>query len=234
MISLQLVLKSYSNQGLNDSLINLNDDQFIYTDPKIIGPANYVSNKIIDEIILDLSQEEEIYLIKGTFDASKEKQKIIKMSIYTTLGQFIEFGKPSVDINFVWEYYFNLRYFDGFIIGWNEKNINYISSLVVEKQNSSLEEKNIILSDSTYESRLFNVEPIYLTKSYGKTDSYTIVDDDLIKLNLYNLAKEGIIYISEIIIFFDKFINSFDIEYTNRHSGEKFKAIHCGSDSIIF
>lgn len=87
-----------------------------------------VSTNIIDEIVLNLDCDEEIYLIKGTF----KDNKIIKMSIYTSHGQFIEFGSASLEYNFSWEYYFNLKHFDGFIIGWNDKNITYLASLCVE------------------------------------------------------------------------------------------------------
>jgi len=59
----------------------------------------------------------------------------VKMAIFTTFGQFVEFGSPKVETNFSWEYYYNLQYFDGFILGWTENCINYIASLIVEVLN---------------------------------------------------------------------------------------------------
>jgi hypothetical protein len=115
------------------NLFNYNDNTEIQTEPKVFGPVDsYHSENIIDEIILTLAQDEEIYLIKGEYN----NQRIEKMSIYTTFGQFLEFGqhvtsKPG-SVPFSWEFHFNLRSFDGFIIGWNDKSLTYLASLVIE------------------------------------------------------------------------------------------------------
>jgi hypothetical protein len=77
---------------------------------------------------LNFGKDEEIYLIKGAFIDNK----IVRLKIDTTHGQFVEFGSNSYEFNFTWEYYFNLKHFDGFIIGWNDKNINYLASLCIE------------------------------------------------------------------------------------------------------
>jgi hypothetical protein len=79
-----------------------------------------------------LAEDEEIYLIKGEYN----NQRVEKMAIYTTYGQFIEFGqhvKSKEDsTQFNWEFHFNLRVFDGFIIGWSDNSISYLASLVLE------------------------------------------------------------------------------------------------------
>ena len=54
------------------------------------------------------------------------------MGVYTTLGQFVEFGRSILKPNFCWEFYYNLKNFDGFIVGWTNQNINYLGSLSVE------------------------------------------------------------------------------------------------------
>ena len=54
------------------------------------------------------------------------------MGVYTTLGQFVEFGRSILKPNFCWEFYYNLKIFDGFIVGWTNQNINYLGSLSVE------------------------------------------------------------------------------------------------------
>ena len=48
------------------------------------------------------------------------------MGVYTTLGQFVEFGRSILKPNFCWEFYYNLKIFDGFIVGWTNQNINYL------------------------------------------------------------------------------------------------------------
>jgi len=95
-----------------------------------LGPVDsYVSENIIDEIVLCLSEYEDIYLVQGLYNS----KKITKMSIYTTLGQYIEFGNNREgDLAFSWQYHFNLNLFDGFIIGWNGKNITYLASHSVQ------------------------------------------------------------------------------------------------------
>jgi len=200
-----------------------------------MGPVDtYMTTKSIDEIVLNLSPKEEIYMIKGICESIKtngiKSDQIVKLAIYTTFGQYVEFGRSNLDCNFIWEYHFNLRCFDGFLIGWDEKNINYLASLTVEgNPNAELMGKTESLADTTYESRLYIIEPIFLTPRYGKIDCYTVIEDDLYKLNIFQLVKKGEIFLSEIVIYYDKHINSIDVEYTNRKTGEKYKSAHCGT-----
>ena len=214
-------------------------DAMIFTEPRIFGPIDFdkstysSSENIIDEIVLQLSEEEEIYLIKGTYEKEKggKKSRITKMAIYTTFGQYVEFGKSTAEFNFTWEYFFNLRFFDGFIIGWNEKNISYLASLVVEKNQANYDEKNITLTDTTY-IRSYFVEPMYLSPRYGKVDCNTIIVDDLVKLNILNdMKSNNPWFISEICVFYEKTINTIEVEYTNRKSLNKLKSYHFGKES---
>ena len=253
MISIQFILKrsDYSETNLKENSTDLPGNttsttntpvgNVIYTNPKIFGPSNIdtisISNpsscNIIDEIVLELADDEEIYLIKGLFEKGKggKKNQITKMGIYTTFGQFVEFGKSPLEYNFTWEYFFNLRFFDGFIIGWNDRNITYLASLVVEKLQANYDEKNIVLTDTTY-IRSYFVEPMYLSPRYGTIDANTFVIDDLTKMKLLNdIQSNDPWYISEIAVYFDKMINCVEVEYTNRKSLVKVKSCHMGNES---
>ena len=94
-------------------LYDYHSNNEIFTDPKVLGPVDsYVSENIIDEIVLSLSENEDIYLVQGLYNS----KKITKMSVYTTHGQYIEFGNNREgDIAFSWQYHFNLNLFDGFV-----------------------------------------------------------------------------------------------------------------------
>jgi len=85
------------------------------------------SQNIIDEITLELDSDEIIYSIKGYFF----KDKIRRLLIQTTLGKYIEFGQDLKKFNFQWDYHYNQIIFDGFIIGWNNSNINYLANIYV-------------------------------------------------------------------------------------------------------
>jgi len=234
LVAIQFILKNFK---LSDEK---NMDVLIYMEPKILGPIDtYIAKKTIDEITLNIGQDEEIYLIKGYFESIKKYSKnlnsmnrITKLCVYTTNGQFVEIGKPNQECNFAWEYYFNLKFFDGFIIGWDETSINYLAALTVEKP-IPLDEKNIVLSTSAFDNRLINIDPIYLSPRYGRFDSFTTFEDDLIKKNIFQQVKDGDIYISEVTIYYDKSINDIETEYTNKKTKEKFKATHIGTDSKL-
>jgi len=199
-----------------------------FTDPKIFGPVNtYYTTNVIDEITLNFQEEEEIYLINGYY----ENDKIYNMGIYTTLGQFVEFGRTNLKPNFSWEFYYNLRNFDGFIVGWTNQNINYLGSLSVEKTNIKNADENIILTDTTYDSKCYLVEPIYLSTIYGKISPNTSIEDEIMKLNIMNEIKLGTIYLSSVLIYYDKYINCFEVEYTKKENGEKLKYTHVGIET---
>jgi hypothetical protein len=76
---------------------------------------------------LELEKDESIYCIKGYF----QKNKIKRLSLHTTFGKFADFGNEIKKINFQWDYHYNQKYFDGFIIGWNNTSINYLANIYV-------------------------------------------------------------------------------------------------------
>ena len=45
--------------------------------------------------------------------------------------------------------------------------------------------------------------------------------------------KVGAIFLSSIVIYYDKFINCIEVEYTKIETGEKLKYVHCGLESKI-
>ncbi len=238
-----------------ETLKRWDESPILYLDKSIIGPVDtYITTNIIDEITLNFQPDEEIYLIKGIMSTtntmntnkslnynSTKSSKIIKMCIYTTHGQFIEFGPSSNsnsnECNFTWDYHFNMKKFDGFLIGWNENNINYLASLIIDKSsttssnsgnsgNSSNTANSPIntvykqtLIDTTYESRKFIIEPIFLTPKYGNINKNkfqsTNFIDTLNKLNIYNKVKEGEYHLSGITVYYDSYINGIEFEYSS-------------------
>lgn len=238
LLAIQFILKedkeainSIDNNLVNSSITSLSitqdNEEYVYTDPKILGPIETIKTKnLIDEVDLTFGKEEEIYLIRGTY----AKNKIIRLGVYTTLGQFMEIGKSNVEYNFQWDYYFNLKYFDGFIIGWDEHNINYLSALIIEKPLLNYDERHITLSDTTNQTRDYNIEPIYLTSWYGKHSHSTKIEDQLTKGRITEPVKDRTIYLSEITVYYDQSISRIDVEYTNRVTEEKTKISHIGYD----
>lgn len=202
-----------------------------FTDSKILGPVDtYITSKNIDEITLTLDKDEEIYLIKGGFNVCDNR--IVKLSVYSTFGQFMEFGVNAHGnnlLNFSWEYYYNLKHFDGFIVGWDDKKINYLAMLINEKPQNQSDNVQVNLNDTTYESYAVNFDPIYLSATYGKIDAYTTVNNDLENLNIFKKP----FYISEITVYYDKFINYIEVEYTHAMTGEKLKSVHSGTESKL-
>lgn len=97
---------------------------------KIFYLVDLKQKNIIDEIVLEFEKDEFIYCIKGYY----YKDKIRRFAIHTTSGRFAEFGCEIKKFNFQWDYHYNLRIFDGFIIGWNNSNINYLANIYVKKQ----------------------------------------------------------------------------------------------------
>jgi len=75
---------------------------------------------------------------------------------------------------------------------------------------------------------LLNIDPIYLSQRYGVLFKNTSIRDDLINLNIFESVKRGDIYISEIICYYDKYINSIEIEYTDKYNSDKWRSVHSG------
>lgn len=51
--------------------------------------------------------------------------------IITSHGKFTEFGEEFKKYNFQWDYRQNQKIFDGFIVGWDDKHINYLANIYV-------------------------------------------------------------------------------------------------------
>jgi hypothetical protein len=202
-------------------LFDYTNNNEVLTDPKIYGPVeNYSSDNIVEEIVLNLSPDEEIYLIQGVF----KNKKITRLEILTTYGQYVEFGENDKQVLFSWHYYFNLHTFNGFIIGWDNTNITYLTSLCILKD--FIDEKQITLTDTKYDSSMLNIDPVYLSQRFGEITKSTSLRDDLINLNIYDGVKQGDVYISEIVCYYNIFINSLEIEYTNKCTMDRFRSAH--------
>jgi hypothetical protein len=175
--------------------------------------------------VLTLSRDEEIYLIQGIY----RNKRITRIEIHTTFGQYVEFGEPEKQVIFSWQYFFNLHSFNGFIIGWNNKEITYLASLCILKE--FIEEKSIALKDTKYDTSMLNIDPIYLSQRYGDVQKNTSLRDDLIDLNIYEGVKRGDVYISEIVCYYSINISALEIEYTNRRTSDIFRSTHSGLSS---
>ena len=88
---------------------------------------SFVLIYILDEITLQLNKDENIHCIKGHF----HKEKIQKLIIITSHGKFCELGENLKKFNFQWDYHHNQKTFDGFIVGWDDKHINYLANIYV-------------------------------------------------------------------------------------------------------
>lgn len=211
LIAIQYILQSVENRERKDP------STFIYPDQSYFGPqvTTVVNSKKktnpIDEIILSLGENESIYLIQGYYYA--KTKEIIKMNLYTTKGQFVEFGASEKQNNFKWEYHYNLREFNGFIIGWNDCHINYLAG--IEKETEALQEANEInkvLKDVTYD--LANlVNPCYQSTIYGTDTNETIFEDYFEKSDLLNDLRNEKVFLSQITIGYSNTINMIELEY---------------------
>ena len=76
---------------------------------------------------MEFENDEVIYTIKGYFN----KDRIRRLLIQTTSGKYIEFGSDVKKFNFQWDYHYNHKTFDGFIVGWNNSHINYLANIYV-------------------------------------------------------------------------------------------------------
>lgn len=164
------------------------------------------------------------------------------MEIYTTKGQFLKL-RPGSDIsqsqhNFIQEYCHNLKLFDGFIVGWNDNNINYIEFLNREISQIPLEIQESISKklDTTKNTNLYYNKSchrsIYKTNLYGQGNQESVIEDDYKRLFAQN--KGAIISISCVIVYYDKYINCIEVEYQDFSSNDKFKICHIGSNSKFY
>ena len=223
LIAIQYIYQANKHFKSNDktTYVYPPEHEYFGPSPKEIEES-YKAKKIncvIDEIILNLSKEEYIYQVKGCFDSAKNK--ITKLVIKTTRGQFIEFGLNE-KLDFVWDFYFNQKAFDGFIIGWNKKNINYLATILV---NSEIPHEKETLTDVTYsQDSITMVNPFYQSQLYGSfSTNETIFIDPYMNNDVLDLLREGKIYLGEISVYYYNSINKIDILYS--YFEEEYKKI---------
>ena len=240
---------------------NHNTKEIIHTTPKVFGSFESNNNKIIDEITLDLERTEHIYQIKG----KAIEGRIVHFEIHTSKGQFIKVGGENEDdsncsvvsketkkkldkknlktAKFLFEFLSNGRLFEGLNVGWNKSHVNFIDFMyknedIEEIENFLLnEEKKSELTDySNFEiGALFDELPI-INKSiiYGRFNNNTYYEDDYIKVQQIPKNLEDY-YISNISIWYEKFLNCIEIDYTSKKNSEdKFRFTHTGTESNYF
>lgn len=209
LVAIQYIFQSIDNRERKDVSTFIYPDQS-YFGPQIVNAYNNKKNKNpIDEIMLSLSENESIYLIQGYY-YSKTKE-IVKMNVYTTKGQFVEFGSSEKPNNFKWEYHYNLKEFNGFIIGWNDSHINYLAG--IEQEIEAVKEPKEELRDVTYE-QINIVNPFYQSIIYGTATSETIFEDFFEKSDLLTELRNEKLFLSQIIIGYSNSINMIELEYT--------------------
>jgi len=229
LIAIQYIFQLNINYNKNDS------KTFIYTEPKIFGPEKNFNLDEIDEIILILGKNEEIFLIEGCMS----ENKITKMLIQTNSGQFLKFGNEGLPTNFSKDFFKEKKLFDGFKIEYDQEKITYLRILfkIMKEQDEILINHNniddnkiplhISSSLSTY------IKPIYKTEIFGLFTEKTEFIDQIHKFNLINDIKNNSVYISKISLFSDsenKKITRFETEYKNLLTNEIFNAISISSD----
>lgn len=76
-------------------------------------------------------------------------------------------------------------------------------------------------------------DPIYLSNYYGSQSSYpnTKIEDDLKSLEIFDQVRKKEFFISGINCYYNKYINSLEIEYTNKISKKKLLIKHRGKIS---
>lgn len=207
----------------------------ILTSPRIFGFSETWDNSIVEEISLNLQPNELIYKILGLF----KNDRIEDLEIYTTKGQFVKlrpgFEHSNSQFNFIQEYCHNSKLFDGFIVGWNENNINYIEFLnrdiiqipveIEESISKKLDATQNYENPNNFKRRL-----IYKTHSYGLCNQDSIFEDDYKRLFASNNQNVNI-GISSICVYYDKYINCIEAEYQDYSNNDKFKICHIGSES---
>ena len=118
-----------------------------YFESKILGanPFNFMN---IEKLELYFDIGESIYLIEGEY----MNDAITLLNIRSTYGQYITLGTPNKRAStFRWKFYKNYGLFDGFIIGWDEKKINYLLPIVIQKREMFPKEDDKELYDISYE-----------------------------------------------------------------------------------
>ena len=98
------------------------------------------------ELYFDIG--ESMYLIEGEY----MNDGITMLNMRTTYGQYITLGTTNKKATmFRWKFNKNYGLFDGFIIGWDERKINYVSPIVIQKREMFPKEDDKELYDISYE-----------------------------------------------------------------------------------
>ena len=221
----------------------------VYTQPRIFGIHNTVEDKIIDEYEFTFSKDDKISKLEGTLDSNK----IVSVTIQTTNGQYISvhpniYNKAKItktidnsdikihieDSNkFVIDFISEGKEFEGFNMGWNTKYINFID-IIYSKSLNKLERKLSLTDSSEHDITYYNQSFLPVNKSdlFGNCYSNTMIVDDYLRIqNICNNIDLMKIY--SITVYYDKYINCIEIEYINKHTNEKYKLLHVGSESKI-
>lgn len=179
------------------------DDQYFGV-LKRYNPNKAVDNDNIEEFTLSLAFGEEIYYFSGCF----KDNKFIKIQIKTIYGQFFHIGDKKAEINFTFNYYYNGRFFDGFVIGYDHTKIIYLVSLIYNDKKK--EEESKIFLENLHKKELIDISenvsiskytPIYKTNVLGLINNKTIISDDIEKLGLLNDVKEEKVALNEVTVF---------------------------------
>ena len=185
LVSIQYIYQDISNPSFYTPPL---EKKYFGIDPHNIN-NNKINIDLINEIVLKLDEDEDIYQIKGYYDYSSKK--LITLSIFTTQGQFVEIGVENTELknifNFKWFFVYNDSYFNGFIVGWTQSEITYLASLVTNNSNKKIEKEIKDITNEIKPSLIYNENFIEQSKIYGK-------------------------YIENQTIFYDPYLNdSFDI-----------------------
>lgn len=172
---------------------------------------------------------------------NKNVKKIINSKFSNDESELRPITKKEKSIRFHFEFLTNGKVFGGFNIGWNSSGINFIDFLYTNKSVNYIEKKyfhqiNKELADESY--NVYNLEEsssfVYKSELFGFNNIDTYLENDFIKL-VNKLNKEvGYYHISFLTVYYDKYINCIEIEYSNSSGTEKIKFAHTGRDGKIY
>lgn len=172
---------------------------------------------------------------------NKNVKKIINSKFSNDESELRPINKKEKSIRFHFEFLTNGKVFGGFNIGWNSSGINFIDFLYTNKSVNYIEKKyfhqiNKELADESY--NVYNLEEsssfVYKSELFGSNNIDTCLENDFIKL-VNKLNKEvGYYHISFLTVYYDKYINCIEIEYSNSSGTEKIKFAHTGRDGKIY
>lgn len=145
------------------------------------------------------------------------------------------------ETNFSFEFLSNGKIFEGFNVGFNSNHVNNIDFIYrvesieyIEKNLLFESKQNELVDYSDFDDNVINCNS-FLNKSscFGKENEKTLIEDDY--NNIVNRFKRQIddYYISSLTVYYEKFVNSIEIEYVNKFNDEKLKLSHSGLESKI-